>query len=71
MAVDNYNAINKSKKEIMLNNFLGGISWAVGTAVGASLIVGLITLVLTQLKNVDIIGPIIETVMEKVEEKSR
>lgn len=37
------------KKDIMLNNFLGGIAWGIGTVIGASVIVGTIGYILNKL----------------------
>jgi Domain of unknown function (DUF5665) len=33
---------------MMLNNFLGGISWGIGTFVGATLVVGIVVWILGQ-----------------------
>ena len=33
---------NMKKKDIMLGNFLGGLSWGLGTAVGATVIVAVL-----------------------------
>ena len=33
---------NLTKRKIMLNNFLGGLSWGVGTVIGATIVVGIL-----------------------------
>lgn len=40
---------NMSKKDIMLANFLGGLSWGFGTVVGASVVVALVAWILNLL----------------------
>lgn len=47
---DHASAFGKvSKKDIMLNNFLGGLAWGIGTVIGASAIVGAIGYILNKL----------------------
>jgi len=38
--------MNISKKDIMIGNFLGGLSWGVGSAIGASVVVGIVGYIL-------------------------
>lgn len=38
-----------SKKDIIIGNFLGGMSWGIGTVIGASVIVGIIGFALNNL----------------------
>lgn len=37
---------NTSKKNILLNNFLGGLAWGLGTVVGAGVIVAVVGAIL-------------------------
>lgn len=37
---------NISKKDIVINNFLGGLAWGVGTVIGAGVIVGVLFYIL-------------------------
>lgn len=41
--------MNLSRKEIMFNNFLGGLAWGFGTAVGATVVVAVIGYILKSL----------------------
>jgi hypothetical protein len=43
-----YANVSLPLRRIMLNNFLGGISWGIGTFVGATLVVGLVLWTLNQ-----------------------
>lgn len=37
------------KRDVMLNNFLGGLAWGIGTVVGASVVVAVIGAILRSL----------------------
>lgn len=41
--------MNMSKKNIMLANFLGGLSWGLGTVIGATVVVAIIGAILSAL----------------------
>ena len=43
-------------RKVVLNNFLGGLAWGVGTVLGATLIVGIIILILNRLSALPGIG---------------
>lgn len=43
-----------SKKDIMISNFLGGLSWGFGTVVGASVVVGILGTILNLLGVFDV-----------------
>lgn len=45
-------AVIQSKKQIIVNNFIGGLFWALGTTVGLAVIIGILGLLA---KNVDVI----------------
>jgi hypothetical protein len=38
--------MNISKKQIMISNFLGGLSWGLGTVIGATVIVAILVAIL-------------------------
>ena len=44
-----------SRKDIMLNNFLGGLAWGFGTVVGAGVVVAIIGSILRSLGLFDVI----------------
>jgi hypothetical protein len=50
-----------SKKRIMLSNFLGGMAWGVGTAVGAGVIVAIIGAILNWFGIFDIVKQLSQT----------
>jgi len=49
---------------MLLNNFLGGIAWSVGTLIGATIIVGIIGLVISKINLVPVFGSWIVQMIE-------
>jgi hypothetical protein len=43
-----YTNVTLPLRRVMLNNFLGGISWGIGTFIGAGLVVGVVLWALNQ-----------------------
>lgn len=60
------NASKLSKKEIILNNFFGGIAWALGATVGLSLIFTLLGILAKNVNLVPIIGSFVSQVIDFV-----
>jgi hypothetical protein len=54
-----YDAVTASRKRIVINNFLGGISWALGTTVGFSLVVAIAGIILKQVGVVPFFGNLV------------
>jgi hypothetical protein len=68
--VQPYERISLSKKEIMINNLLGGIAWGVGATIGLAVILALISLIMQYIDLVPVIGPFVTEVYEYVVENS-
>jgi len=49
---------------MLLNNFLGGIAWSLGTFFGAAVVVGIIVFLLSKIDLVPIIGSWIAQIMQ-------
>jgi len=60
------NASKLSKKEIFVNNFFGGIAWALGATVGLSLIFTLLGILAKNVNLVPIIGSFVSQVINFV-----
>ena len=54
--MERYEQIHRDWKQMMWDNFLGGISWGLGATVGAAIILALLTFVLKQVNFVPLIG---------------
>ncbi len=55
-----------SKKEIILNNFLGGIAWALGATVGLSFIFILLGIIAKEVNLVPVVGSFVSQVINFV-----
>ena len=51
-----YERVNRPIGKILLNNFLGGIAWSLGTLIGASVVIGIVGYLIAQVDFVPIIG---------------
>ncbi len=63
--------VEKSRKSIMINNFLGGISWGVGIMLGATIVIGIIVIILEQMSWVPIIGDTLLAISEYIATNSQ
>ena len=59
--------INISTWKMVLNNFLGGLSWGFGTVLGATVVVGLVIIILSKLNNVPIIGDFFINILQSIQ----
>jgi len=66
-----YEKFQLSRKDIMVNNFLGGIAWGVGTSIGLTVVVALISLILRQIEVVPIFGSFVLSITEFVKQNGR
>lgn len=52
--------MNISKKDIIIGNFLGGLSWGLGTVIGATLVVAILIYSLKALGVFEPLKPLLE-----------
>lgn len=64
-----YEAVQLRRRTIMMNNFLGGISWAVGTSIGLSVVVTLLGILLRQIGLVPIVGEFVLSVTDFISQQ--
>jgi hypothetical protein len=70
-AAQKYEEVKASRHEIMVNNFLGGLAWALGTTVGLSVVVALAGLALRQISVVPFLGNMVLQVENFVAQKEQ
>ena len=61
-----YERTTLSRRKIMINNFLGGLSWGLGTVIGATVIVGIIFYLLGKLGAIPVIGSFFGKIIKEV-----
>lgn len=60
-----YEKVEKSKKQIIINNFLGGIAWGVGATIGLAIFLVIIGFAISKINLVPVIGNIISAGIEQ------
>ena len=60
------NASTLTKKEILVNNFIGGIAWALGATVGISLVFAILALVAKSVNVIPVIGSFVSDIINFV-----
>jgi hypothetical protein len=58
--------VYQSKRQLMLANFLGGISWGFGSVIGATIVVALVLILLKSLGGLPVIGSYISDIAKSV-----
>lgn len=66
-----HNDVNKNKKDIFLNNLIGGIAWGIGLTVGASLVLTIAGIIITKVNTVPLVGDYVESVTKYVAAKQQ
>ena len=64
--MESHEKVYRSKKSIIINNFLGGLSWAVGATVGLAIIAAILTYILKNVNLVPIVGNFIAAVIKEI-----
>ena len=62
--------IHISTRKVILNNFLGGLAWGLGTVLGATVIVAIVIILLTKLNTVPVIGDFFSKLLETIQPQS-
>lgn len=63
---EKYTKVFMKKSDIMINNFIGGISWGVGSVIGATIVISLIFYILYQSTDLPIIGDLIQSILDLI-----
>ena len=64
--MEKHEQVNASHKRIFVNNFIGGIAWALGATVGLALIVAVLTLILKNVNVIPVVGSFVGNIIEFV-----
>lgn len=59
--------IHISTWRMILNNFLGGLAWGFGTVLGATVVVGLVVLIISRLGGVPLIGSFFSDILRSIQ----
>ena len=61
---------SRTRKQIFINNFIGGIAWALGATIGLALIAIILTLILKNVSLIPVIGNFVGDVVKFVIQKN-
>jgi len=61
---------SRSRKQIFINNFLGGMAWALGATIGLALIAIILALILKNISLIPVIGNFVAEVIRFVVQKN-
>lgn len=64
--MEKYERVKRSFKDIIFNNFVGGIAWGLGATVGVSIIIAILSLILKNINLVPFIGNFVAQVTNYV-----
>jgi len=62
--------VERTKKKIAIDNFIGGIMWALGVFVGGTIVVAIITLILSKVDLIPVIGTFVAKIIAYVQSNS-
>ena len=68
--MDKYKRAEEGKKQLIINNFIGGIAWAFGEVIGVALVVSILGLILKNINFIPYIGNFVAGVIEFVINKN-
>lgn len=61
-----FEEVKRSKKDIIINNFLGGIAWGLGATIGVSLILVILGFIASKANFIPVIGVFISNILDVV-----
>lgn len=57
-----HEAIHKNRKEIIINNFIGGVAWGLGATVGLSIVIAILGIILSKINLIPIVGEFVSQI---------
>jgi len=64
--VEKYEGVRRHLKDIVFNNFIGGIAWGLGATVGVSIVIAILSLILKNINLVPFIGNFVSQITNYV-----
>lgn len=68
--MEKHEHLHKNRVEIFINNFLGGIAWALGATVGLAIVLAILGFVLANVDLIPYVGNFVAEVVEFVIDKN-
>ncbi len=68
--MERYEGVKASRKQILINNFLGGLSWALGATIGLAITVFVLGILSKNINLVPVVGNFVSDVIREVLQKN-
>lgn len=68
--MERHEIIHKNKKQIIINNFIGGIAWGLGATIGVAIFFTILGFLLSKINWIPFIGDFVTKVNVYVSQKS-
>lgn len=65
-----YESVTKKRREIFMNNLLGGLAWGIGATIGLSLLIAFLGIAVHYVNLVPLIGNFVSEVIEFIINKN-
>lgn len=62
--------VERNRKRMFVDNFIGGIAWAVGVFVGGTIVISILLFAFSKIDLVPIVGDFVINVVENIAQKS-
>lgn len=69
-ASEKYNQVKENKNTIFVNNFVGGIAWALGATLGFTILIAILTFVFKFVNLVPIVGTFVLQIQDFITQNS-
>lgn len=63
--------VHRSRKKMLLDNFLGGIAWSLGVTIGGALVIALFAFILSNVNYVPVVGDFVLNVADYISQNQR
>jgi len=64
-----YQKVKESRKQIFINNIIGGVGWAIGATVGLAVVLAILGFIAHQVNVVPVIGTFISAILNNVQQQ--
>lgn len=64
--MEHYQQVNKKRRNIFIDNFIGGIAWALGATFGLAIIIAVLSLILKNTNLIPFVGNFVAGVIQFV-----
>ncbi len=68
---EKYNQVKENRNRIFVNNFIGGVAWALGATIGFTVLIAILTTVLKYVNLVPYVGNFVIEVQKFITENSQ